>query len=95
MKFISVKSFGPSSTTILKTLTEEREMVVTNNGKPVALLTLLNDENFEHTLASIRQAKAINAVNLIQRQSVENGTDNTTMEEIDEEIRRIRKESQK
>jgi hypothetical protein len=67
-------------------------MIVMNNGKPVALLTSLNDENFEHALASMRQARAIIAVKMIQRQSVENGTDKVTMEEIDEEIRRIRKE---
>ena len=95
MKFISVRDFRTDSTNLLKTLPDEQEMIITSKGKPIALLTSLNDENFEHTLASVRQAKAISAVKLIQQQSIKNGTDKTTMEEIDEEIRRIRKESKK
>ena len=95
MKFISVRDFRTSSANIWKTLPEEQEMVITNNGKPIALLTPLSDRNFENALASLRQAKAINAVKLLQQESIKRGMDKTTMEEIDEEIRRIRKESKK
>jgi antitoxin (DNA-binding transcriptional repressor) of toxin-antitoxin stability system len=70
-------------------------MVITNNGKPIALLTPISDKTLENTLSSIRRAKAINAVKLIQQESVAQGMDKTTMEEIDEEIKRIRKESKK
>lgn len=68
MKFISAQDFRTSSATIWKTLPEEQELVITNKGKPVALVTPLSDSNFENTLASIRQAKAINAVKLIQQE---------------------------
>ncbi|AEF85195.1 prevent-host-death family protein [Treponema primitia ZAS-2] len=95
MKFISVRDFRTSSANIWKTLPEEQEMVITNNGKPIALLTPLNDKNLENTLASLRQAKAINAVKLIQQESVAKGLDRTTMGEIDEEIKKIRKESKR
>jgi antitoxin (DNA-binding transcriptional repressor) of toxin-antitoxin stability system len=74
---------------------QEQEMVIINNGKPIALLTPLSDRNFENDLASIRQAKAINTVKLLQQESIKRGMDKTAMEEIDEEIRRIRKESKK
>jgi antitoxin (DNA-binding transcriptional repressor) of toxin-antitoxin stability system len=92
MKFISVKEFKTSSANIWNTLPQEHEMVITNNGKPIALLTPLSDKNFENTLASIRQAKAITAVKLLQQESIAKGIDKTTTEDIDEEIRRIRKE---
>ncbi|MDR1893495.1 MAG: type II toxin-antitoxin system Phd/YefM family antitoxin [Spirochaetales bacterium] len=95
MKFISVRDFRTSSANIWKTLPEEQEMVITNNGKPVALLTPLSDKTLESTLSTIRQAKAINAVKLIQQESLRKGMDKTTMEEIDEEIKRIRKQSKK
>jgi hypothetical protein len=39
-----------------------------------------------------RQAKAINAVKSIQQESLKKGVQKTTMEEIDEEIKRIREE---
>jgi antitoxin (DNA-binding transcriptional repressor) of toxin-antitoxin stability system len=95
MKFISVRDFRTSSANIWRALPEEQEMVITNNGKPVALLTPISDKTLEHTLASIRKAKAINAVKLIQQESIAQGRDKTTMEEIDEEIKRIRQESKK
>jgi antitoxin (DNA-binding transcriptional repressor) of toxin-antitoxin stability system len=95
MKFISVRDFRTSSAHIWQTLPEEQEMVITNNGKPIALLTPISDKTLENTLSSIRKAKAINAVKLIQQESVAHGMDRITMEEIDEEIKRIRKESKK
>ncbi|MDR0582918.1 MAG: type II toxin-antitoxin system Phd/YefM family antitoxin [Treponema sp.] len=93
MKFITVRDFRTSSANIWKSLPEEQEMVITNNGKPIALLTPLSDKTLENTIFSIRQARAINAVKLIQQESVKKGLDKTTMEEIDEEIKRIRKQS--
>jgi antitoxin (DNA-binding transcriptional repressor) of toxin-antitoxin stability system len=95
MKFVSVRDFRTSSANIWKTLPEEQEMVITNNGKPIALLTPLSDKTLENTLSAIRQARAINAVKLIQQESLRKGMEKTTMEEIDEEIKRIRKQSKK
>jgi antitoxin (DNA-binding transcriptional repressor) of toxin-antitoxin stability system len=95
MKFVSVRDFRTSSAKIWKTLPEEQEMVITNNGKPIALLTPLSDRTLENTLSAIRQAKAINAVKLIQQESLKRGMEKTTMEEIDEEIKRIRKQSKR
>ena len=40
-------------------------MVITNNGKPIALLTPLSDENLEETLSAIRRARAANALRQI------------------------------
>lgn len=41
--------------------------------------------------ASIRKARAIEAVSFIQQESVKNGTNNLTMAEINQEIREVRK----
>jgi antitoxin (DNA-binding transcriptional repressor) of toxin-antitoxin stability system len=95
MKFVTVRDFRTSSANIWKSLPEEQEMVITNNGKPIALLTPLSDKTLENTILSIRQARAINAVKLIQQESVKRGLDKTTMEKIDEDIRRIRKHPKK
>ena len=92
MKFVSVRDLRASSANIWKTLPQEQEMVITNKGKPVALLTPLSDKTLENTLSAIRQARAIDAVKLIQQQSIKNGLDKITLEEIDEEIKMSRKE---
>jgi antitoxin (DNA-binding transcriptional repressor) of toxin-antitoxin stability system len=93
MKFVSVRDFRTSTVDIWKSLPEEQEIVIMSNGKPIALLTPLSDKTLEITLSAVRRAKAINAVKLIQQQSIKSGLEKTTMEEIDEEIKRIRKES--
>jgi antitoxin (DNA-binding transcriptional repressor) of toxin-antitoxin stability system len=90
MKFVSVRDFRTSSAKIWKALPEEQEMVITNNGKPIALLTPLSDKTLENTLSTIRQARAINVVKVIQQESLKKGLEKTTMEEIDEEIKRVR-----
>jgi antitoxin (DNA-binding transcriptional repressor) of toxin-antitoxin stability system len=95
MKFVSVRDFRTSSANIWKALPLEQEMVITNNGKPIALLTPLSDKTLENTLSAIRQARAISAVKIIQQESLKKGMEKTTMEEIDEEIKRIRKQSKK
>ena len=91
MKFITVRDFRTSSANIWKTLPEEQEMIITNNGKPIALLTPLSDKTLEDTLSSVRRARAINAVKSIQQQSVKNGTDKMTLQEINDEIKMSRK----
>ena len=95
MKFVTVRDFRTSSASIWKTLPKEREMVITNNGKPIALLTPLSDRNLEETLSAIRRAKAINAVKMIQQESVKNGTNEMTLEDINGEIKIARKEQKK
>jgi len=92
MQFISVRDFRTSSAAIWKRLPEEQEMVITNNGRPIALLTPLTDRDLEENLAAIRQAKALQAVRKIQMQSIENGTNKMTLEEINREISEVRKE---
>ena len=95
MKFITVRDFRTSSAKIWQLLPQEQEMIITNNGKPIALLTPLSDRNLEETLSAIRRAKAINAVKMIQQESIKNGTDKMTLEEINNEIKLARKKRKK
>ncbi|MDR0319973.1 MAG: type II toxin-antitoxin system Phd/YefM family antitoxin [Treponema sp.] len=95
MKFVTVRDFRTSSASIWKRLPVEKEMVITNNGKPIALLTPLTDETLEETLSAVRRAKAINAVKFIQEQSIKNGTDKMTLKEINNVIKLARKERKK
>ena len=90
MKFITVRDFRTSSASIWESLPQEQEMVITNNGKPVALLTPLSDRSLEDTLSAVRRARAINAVKLIQQKSVKKGTNKITQEDINNEIRASR-----
>jgi len=90
MKFISVRDLRGKSAEVWKNLPTEREVVVTSNGRPIAVLSAVNESNLEESLSAIRQARAAEAVMSLQRRSVKQGTDGITMEEIDREIRVVR-----
>ncbi len=92
MKFITVRDLRTSPAQVWKKLTEEKEMVITNNGRPIALLTPITDENLEGTLKSMRRARAINAIENIQFDSVKTGKNRMTEKEIEDEIKRSRKD---
>lgn len=93
MKFVTVRDFRTSPSTIWKKLPSERELIITNNGKPIALLTPLNDETLEDTVAAVRKAKAINAMKKMQELSVSVGNDTMTLEEINTIINKVRKKN--
>ena len=92
MKFISVRDLRGKSAEVWKELPAEREVVVTSNGRPIAILSAVSESNLEESLSAIRQARAAEAVMSLQRRSVEEGTDSITMEEIDAEIKAVRKQ---
>jgi antitoxin (DNA-binding transcriptional repressor) of toxin-antitoxin stability system len=91
MKFISVRDLRGKSAEVWKELPAEREVVVTSNGRPIAILSAVSESNLEESLSAIRQARAAEAVMSLQRRSVEKGTDSIAMEEIDAEIKAVRK----
>ena len=91
MKFISVRDLRGKSAVVWKELPVEREIVVTSNGRPIAILSAVSESNLEESLSAIRQARAAEAVMSLQRRSVEEGTDSIAMEEIDAEIKAVRK----
>ncbi len=91
MKFISVRDLRGKSAEVWKELPVEREVVVTSNGRPIAILSAVSESNLEESLSAIRQARAAEAVMSLQRRSVEKGTNIVTMEEIDAEIEAVRK----
>ena len=91
MKFITVRDLRTTPAKIWKDLPEEKEMVITNNGRPIALLTPLSDGNLEESLSILRQARAINAVKNIQAESIRNSTNQISAAEIEAEIAESRK----
>jgi antitoxin (DNA-binding transcriptional repressor) of toxin-antitoxin stability system len=91
MRFLSVRDLRGKSAEIWKRLPGEREMIITNNGRPIAILAAVNESNLEESLAAFRQARAVEAVASLQRRSVKQGTDKISMGEIEEEIKAVRR----
>jgi antitoxin (DNA-binding transcriptional repressor) of toxin-antitoxin stability system len=92
MKFISVRDLRGRSAEIWRELPGEREMVITSNGRPVAILAAVGESNLEQSLAAFRRVRAVEAAASMQRQSVVHGTDKLTAAEVEAEITAARKE---
>ena len=90
MKLLSVRDLKTKSSQVWKDLPDQKEMVITSNGRPVAILSSVNENNLEQVLSAFRQARAIEAVTSIQYESVRKGTDKITLEEINNEINSVR-----
>lgn len=95
MRFITVRDLRTTPAQVWKELPEEQEIVITNNGKPIALLTPLTDTDLEDTLSAVRRARAINAVKKMQATAAAKGLSGMTMEDIDQEIKAYRKSKKK
>ncbi len=90
MKFVTVRDLRGRSAEIWRELAVEHEMVVTSNGKPIAILTSTSEETFEQSLREVRRARAMQAVSTLQQRSVSAQRDKTSDEEIDAEIAEVR-----
>ena len=91
MRFVSVRDLRGKSAEVWKTLPGEGEMIITSNGRPIAILAAVNELNLEESLSAFRQARAIEAAASLQRRSIEQGTDRISMDEIDAEVKAVRR----
>lgn len=91
MKFISVRDLRLRSAEVWRQLQQEKEMVVTSNGRPVAILAGVEGEDVVEYLVTLRRARAMLAVNKAQERARQTGKDRITAAEIDKEIRAVRR----
>jgi len=90
MQFVTVRDFRSASRDVWDKLRCDGELLVTNNGKPTALLLDIGDGDLEELLMSIRQSKAMRAYNRLRAQAIERGP--LSENEINAEIRMARDE---
>jgi len=91
MQFVSVRELRSRSAELWKRLGTEPDMVITSNGKPIAILTAVSAEGLEESLAALRQARAVAAVDAMQRQAVVAGKHRMSQATIQAEITAYRK----
>lgn len=91
MNFYSVRDLRTESKNVWDSLSAGGEVVITNNGKPSALMINIPEGNFDETVQAVRQAKAMIAFNSMRRKATMSGF--MTDEEINEEINEVRNEN--
>jgi len=92
MKFISVRDFRSKSGEVWKNLAKDSDYVVTNHGKPAALLTRLDESNYDDTITAIRQTRLLRSITALQTVAKAKGLDKVSMDEIDSIIKKSRKD---
>ena len=91
MNFCSVRDLNTSPKEIWQKLAAEGEIVITNNGKPAALMLSVDGSDLEETVAAVRQAMAMRSVNRMRLISRQRGNDLMSVEDIRKEIKAERK----
>lgn len=95
MDFYTVRDLRTIPKNIWDNLNEKGEVVITNNGKPTALMLNIEDCKLEEILAVVKQAQVMRAINNMRLNAVRNNVGNLSEEEIEQEIAEMRKEQKR
>ena len=92
MQFMTIREFRSSTGDVRRRLSKDKELVLTANGRPFALVTAIAATSFEEELMAVRRARARAALDRLHADAVANGTDRLSQETIEAIIRKARKE---
>ena len=73
MNFYSVRDLRTNSKSMWADLKRGDEVVLTNNGKPSALMIDIPEGSFDEIVQAVRQAKAMIALNSMRRRAAREG----------------------
>ncbi len=73
MEFVTVRDFRNSSKAIWDKVKRDEDIIVTNNGKPTALLINISEGGFEETLQDIRRARLSRMLDDAREEAAERG----------------------
>ena len=89
-KWLASREFSASPGRALSAVSRAGRVLVTANGKPKAIMIPTSEATFERDLEMLDRVALAQAVTSIRSDSVRNGTDNLSMEAINEEIAAVR-----
>jgi len=92
MRFITIRDLRSNTAKLREDLDAEREVVVTANGRPFAIMTRVDGDNVEEEISAIRSARAQAAVRRIRAKTKAEGLDQLSMDQIDSIIAKSRRE---
>jgi prevent-host-death family protein len=90
MRFVSVRDLNTKPKEVWRKVKDE-EVVITSNGKPIALLSGVTEKTLESTIRVMRRSRALLALEEMQKKSIETGLDKWTKPQIEGEIKAVRK----
>ncbi len=94
MKFISIRDLRSDTAGLRRDLKADREIVVTANGKPIAVMTRVGPDDVEEEILAIRRARARAALSRMRAKATSDRLDRLTMDQIDDIVANARRERQ-
>jgi len=95
MKFVSRRELRVSAGAVWTKLEQEKDLVITSNGRPIGVLTLANEDSLEDVLASLRAGRAQRAALNLRRAAVARGLNKCSSKDIQGVIRKGRQANRK
>lgn len=90
MKFVTVRDLRGRSAKVWKELREEKDLVLTSNGKPTAILTSIDEDTLENRLDALRRARLGETIREIQEDARRRRPKGMTLREINAVIKDVR-----
>jgi PHD/YefM family antitoxin component YafN of YafNO toxin-antitoxin module len=91
MKTVTIRDLRTRPKQVREALQNEREAVLTANGRPVAVMIPVDAGSLDQTLETLRRARALEALREIRAESQRRGTTRMAMRDIDAVIAKTRK----
>ena len=95
MEFLTVRELSKSPKETLTRLSKDGKAVLTNNGKPQALILKIDGESFERTLSLLQKLELMQTLSEMRLVSLQNGNSGMSLDEINAEINAARKARKK
>jgi len=89
VKFLSTRDLR-NRPGFVRDLARKEDLVLTANGKPIALLLGVEEDELEETAQAIRQARVQRALSRMRREAARRGVDKSSPSVIDAQIRAVR-----
>lgn len=89
MKFLSTRELR-NRPGYVRDLAREDDLVLTANGKPIAILLGVEEDQLEETARAIRQAKAQLALSRMRKHAARRGLERTSLAALNAEVRAVR-----
>jgi antitoxin (DNA-binding transcriptional repressor) of toxin-antitoxin stability system len=90
MKFITIRDLRSHTARLRKDLDADREVVVTVNGRPFAIMTSVEPEKVEEEILAIRRARARVALKRIRAKARVDGLDRLAAGKIEAVVAKAR-----
>lgn len=89
MKFLSTRDLR-NRPGFVRELAQKEDLVLTVNGKPIAMLLGVEEGELEETARAIRQARAQRALSRMRREAAKRGLDKISPSAVEAQIRAVR-----